>query len=67
MKIITKKQEQEAQELIERKMRFLAGEVYQRTLRWAGNNDDAIPDRGRELRAMVEAVLIVDDVISHYV
>ena len=67
MKIITKKQEQKQQELIERKMRFLAGEVYHRTLRWAGNNDDAVPDKGRELRAMVEAIMVVDDVISHYV
>lgn len=67
MKIITKAQEEKEKEIIERKMRFLAGEVYQRTLVWAGNNDDAIPDRGSELRAIVEDVLLADDVISHYV
>ena len=63
MKILTKKEEARREEIIKNKMLLLAQRVYERTLRWCGNNDDAIPDKSHNLMAMADEILYSDNVI----
>jgi hypothetical protein len=66
MKILTKKQEQEQKEILFRKLKFVANAVYEKTLVWCGNNDDAIPDKSRELKNFCDEVFYADDVINYW-
>ena len=63
MKILTKKEEQYLKDVQWRKMLFLAQRVYEQTLVWSGNTDEAIPDKGKALKQMCEDIFLVDDVV----